>query len=701
MRSITIAIISGTQNTSQSLATQLSNLLGKYLSFIPFSKEEWMKNEKDYDLILLSTQTIFTHQPFLKVKNSLESMVIRRTLLKVSWDKVLSIPSGSKWLLYNDERESSEETVSLLYELGARHIELIPAFPSMEEIPPITSAITPNEYKIIPPNITEVINIGERVIDVSTIVDILTRFDLLNEDTQHIVFEYTKKIITRSQGLHVTMEGLIKTTKVLQQTVNMVQDAVIAYDHEKNISIFNKAAEEIFGLSSWEVTGRDILSLFHDEKITRETLDTPFTGVPLIIRNQQLIINHISIENGEVEAVSGGVLILQAAKKVEELELKIRTNLKASGHQAKYTFQDIITESEEMMLLIDKAKKMAQSDLNVLILGESGTGKELFAHSIHQYSTRLTFPFVAVNCSALSESLLESELFGYEEGAFTGAKKGGKPGLFEQAHRGTIFLDEIGDISLSFQNRLLRVLQQREVLRVGGTKVIPIDVRVIAATNRNLLDLVKEGKFRADLYYRLKVLPLTIPPLREREKDILQLAAFFLRRNGWNQRLSAAVSDVFLQYHWPGNIRELQNTMEYLSIMNNGHITTKDLPFLDSIDYNQMTHIKMDNSLKEFSKLSKEDLSLFILQSILRERQKGRSIGRRGLWSLAQQSMLLTSETEIRFLLKELHEKEWIEVGKGRQGCQITEKGLFQMQKWGKWNNREVFNSLNPFVPLK
>ncbi|MBK5441731.1 MULTISPECIES: sigma-54-dependent Fis family transcriptional regulator [unclassified Peribacillus] len=688
MRSINIAIISGSQNTSQYLARQLSDLLGKYLSFVPFSKEEWVKNETDYDLILLSTQTIFTHQPLLKVKTSLESMVIRRTLLKSSWDKVLSIQSGSKWLLYNDERESAEETVSLLYELGARHIELIPAFPSMEKIPSITSAITPNEYKIIPPNITEVINIGERVIDVSTIVDILTRFDLLQEDTQHIVSDYTKKIITRSQGLHVTMEGLIKTTKVLQQTVNMVQDAVIAYDHQKNITIFNKAAEEIFALSSWEVAGRDILSLFHDEKLTRETLDTPFTGVPFIIRNQQVIMNHISIENGEVETVSGGVLILQVAKKLEELELKIRTKLKTSGHQAKYTFQDIITESEEMMMLIDMAKKMAQSDLNVLILGESGTGKELFAHSIHQYSTRAAFPFVAVNCSALSESLLESELFGYEEGAFTGARKGGKPGLFEQAHRGTIFLDEIGDISLSFQKRLLRVLQQREVLRVGGTKVIPIDVRVISATNRNLLDFVKEGKFRADLYYRLKVLPLSIPPLRERGKDILQLANFFLRRNGWNKNLSAAVSEVFLQYHWPGNIRELQNTMEYLSIMNNGHITTKDLPFLDSLAYKPMATTNVDKPLSEFSKLSKEDLSLFILQSILSERQKGRSIGRRGLWNIAQQRTLLTSETEIRILLKELHEKQWIKVGKGRQGCHITEKGLYQLQNGVNGINR-------------
>lgn len=206
--------------------------------------------------------------------------------------------------------------------------------------------------------------------------------------------------------------------------------------------------------------------------------------------------------------------------------------------------------------------------------------------------------------------------------------------------------------------------------------MIPIDVRVISATNRNLIDFVKEGKFRADLYYRLKVLPLTIPPLRERGKDILQLANYFLRRNGWDKNLSADVSEVFLQYKWPGNIRELQNTMEYLSIMNCGHITTKDLPFLDSNAYKPMADTKVDKPLSDVTKLSKEDLSLFILQSILNERQNGRSIGRRGLWNLAQQRKLLTSENEIRILLKELNEKQWIEVGKGRQGCHITEKGL-------------------------
>ncbi|GIN92433.1 ATPase AAA [Siminovitchia terrae] len=683
MRRINIAIISGSQNTSQSLSRQMNELLGNYFSFFPFSKEGWAKNKTDYDLVLLSTKTIFTRQPYLKVKTSLKSMVIRRTLYKFNWDKVLSLPSGSSWLLYNDQRDSAEETISLLYELGARHIELIPAYPNMKVHPLITRAITPNECETLPPDITEVINIGERVVDVSTIVDILTRFDLLQEDTLQIVSDYTKKIVSRSQGLQVAMGGLMKTTKVLQQTINMVQDAVIAYDHQLCITTFNRAAEEMFSLSSWEVLGKDILSLFNKDKPTREMFEAPFSGFLLKVRKQQVVMSHICIEQGEVGAVPGGVLIFQIAEKLEELELKLRSQLKESGHQAKYTFQDIITESEEIRAVIKRAKKMAPSDLNVLILGESGTGKELFAHSIHNYSTRALFPFVAVNCSSLSEALLESELFGYEEGAFTGAKKGGKPGLFELAHRGTIFLDEIGDISFSLQNRLLRILQQREVLRVGGTKVIPVDVRVIAATNCDLLEFVREGKFRADLYYRLKVLPLTIPALRERETDIILLANYFLRRNGYNKKLPDDVSQVFLQYHWPGNIRELQNAMEYLSIMNEGDITTKDLLSLDSFKLTSMAGVHFEDQSTEFSKLSREGLIRFILKSILSERKKGRSIGRRGIWKLAQQEKLLTSEAEIRSLLKELHEKRWIKVGKGRQGCHLTEIGLKELEKMG------------------
>jgi transcriptional regulator with PAS, ATPase and Fis domain len=219
------------------------------------------------------------------------------------------------------------------------------------------------------------------------------------------------------------------------------------------------------------------------------------------------------------------------------------------------------------MLFRSLGKIASNSFSNVLIQGESGTGKELIAQAIHKCSFRSTGPFVAINCGALPRNLVESELFGYEEGAFTGAKHGGRPGKFELAHGGTIFLDEIGDMPLDIQVRLLRVLQEKKIIRVGGQQYIDIDVRVIAATNKDLSQEVRDGNFRLDLYYRLNVLPILVPSLRERKKDILLLAEFFLkkfcRQSGMNmKKFSSAVSKAFMDYEWPGNVRELENVVE-------------------------------------------------------------------------------------------------------------------------------------------
>jgi len=232
--------------------------------------------------------------------------------------------------------------------------------------------------------------------------------------------------------------------------------------------------------------------------------------------------------------------------------------------EAKYTFEDIIGSDPLLLSAIDKAKKAAEIPITVLLRGESGTGKEIFAHAIHNESERKFRKFIKVNCSAIPETLLESELFGYEEGAFTGAKKGGKKGFFEEAAGGTIFLDEIGEIPHSTQTKLLRVLQEKEIVRVGGTKSISIDVRIIAATNADLEGAIESGRFRADLYYRLNVLPITIPPLRLRKGDIYDLSIFFIKK--FNQQYGRNVRDIAQQavsklkeYNWPGNVRELDN----------------------------------------------------------------------------------------------------------------------------------------------
>jgi transcriptional regulator with PAS, ATPase and Fis domain len=252
------------------------------------------------------------------------------------------------------------------------------------------------------------------------------------------------------------------------------------------------------------------------------------------------------------------------------------------GHIAKYTFDDILGESAKITAAIDKARRFGSVDATVLIYGETGVGKEFFAHAIHNISARRKGPFIAVNCAAVPENLLESELFGYAEGAFTGAKKGGKQGFFEMADGGTIFLDEISEMSGKLQTRLLRVLQEYEIMPLGGDRLLTVDVRVIAATNSDLRELVDEKLFRADLFYRINVLALVIPTLRERREDIPALVDHFLKisNNKFQKNIKGIEPqgrEFFYAHDWPGNTRELQNIMERLVILTDNDYISADL----------------------------------------------------------------------------------------------------------------------------
>jgi len=281
----------------------------------------------------------------------------------------------------------------------------------------------------------------------------------------------------------------------------------------------------------------------------------------------------------------GAVVNLLDISRIQDLEGSIRAKLNQRGLQAKYNFSDIIYQSDVMKYTVEMAKKYAQSDANVMIIGDTGTGKEIFAQSIHNYSLRSQGPFVAVNCAALPENLLESELFGYVEGAFTGTRKGGKMGLVEQAHQGTLFLDEISEIPISLQSKLLRVLQEKEVRRIGAENVIQVNVRFIAATNKNLETEVKEGRFRRDLLYRLDVLRLSLPPLHQRGTDVELLFNYLLHRIGEKEQvdishicLSEEAKEILHGYPFEGNIRELRNIVERICVLHDDSaITGKEL----------------------------------------------------------------------------------------------------------------------------
>lgn len=356
----------------------------------------------------------------------------------------------------------------------------------------------------------------------------------------------------------------------LRTILDFVSEGVIATDQAGVVTVFNPSAEKITGLSRETVIGHKA-----DKAIPGTRLYAVLhSGQPEL--NQTQLIGDIKILTNRIPIitkgnVTGSVATFKDFGAIQEAEARVRQKLHQKGFVAKTKLGDLLGSSPIFINAKDKAVRFAKSNAAILILGESGTGKELFAQTIHNESSRANKPFVAVNCAALPENLLESELFGYDEGAFTGARRGGKPGLFELAHRGTIFLDEIGEMSLPIQSRLLRVLEEREVLRIGGDRLVPVDIRILAATNRNIWDMVKDGRFREDLYYRLCVLELILPPLISRKDDIPLLLHKFLSSyhiQFHSNDLETLCSHPFFKaYPWPGNVRELKNFAERISVL--------------------------------------------------------------------------------------------------------------------------------------
>lgn len=376
-----------------------------------------------------------------------------------------------------------------------------------------------------------------------------------------------------------TMLIRLQSTRLMREALNGSEGSVVLLDDEFHPIWINKAAEKFLGLSINELENADF----------REMLpDVDWGQLQQWNQKGQYITNDTRLTTGKCIYDCSAVITptLDANRRTFTVNLKQQEHLiasvnKVSGNRANYTFSSIYAQDPQMKKVVQLAQKYAHYDGAVLIEGESGTGKELFAQAIHNESSRAKGPFVAVNCASLPRDLIESELFGYEKGAFTGALREGNPGKFELANHGTLFLDEIGEMPLEFQAKLLRAVESLRIRRLGGTQERKLDLRVIAATNRNLRHEAEQGRFRQDLYYRLNVLKLDIPPLRERPLDIGFCAKAFLE--GFNQKypeqrkeMSPDYLDALQQYDWPGNVRELQNSMERTFYACNTDVLTAD-----------------------------------------------------------------------------------------------------------------------------
>ncbi|HSN67206.1 MAG TPA: sigma 54-interacting transcriptional regulator [Fusibacter sp.] len=405
--------------------------------------------------------------------------------------------------------------------------------------------------------------------------------------------------------------------KRLHQIFDPISIPIILVNKETEVLMINESFADYLGYQRSEIIGKKV-----------QIVD-PNSRFPFVIKNKQpefahkhkftnghtAIVHRIPVLDEDGEVVYGfGMVIFDDLKKLQEVleknkllegKLHIYQEELKNMRGAKYSWQSIIGNSIVMQAVKGMAAKAAKTDSNVLINGESGTGKELFAHAIHNDSKRFDGPFIKINCAAIPKDLLESELFGYEEGAFTGAKKQGKIGKFELANGGTIFLDEIGDMPLDMQVKILRVLQEKEVERIGGNKTNPIDCRIIAATNRDLEARIKEGEFREDLYYRLNVINVEVPPLRTRKEDIEILTLKLMEKlsnslGKYVSNITVDALDSLKAYNWPGNIRELENVVERAINMTEGEtIEIQHLPpFIIAHKSNETTEVTLLTSLR-------------------------------------------------------------------------------------------------------
>lgn len=384
--------------------------------------------------------------------------------------------------------------------------------------------------------------------------EILT--DFLNRMSELLTVKISEMMIQRKLNL---------TIRQLETTMDYAKEGLICVDKNGQITNINSVATSLLKLQDENTINRPIeevipgfpLKTIMEEKKIYEEQEI------ILSRDKKIINLLISAKPLLIDNTVQSVVI--SIRDMSEVHALIN---KMTGFHHNYSFDKILGQSKEVEAAKQRAKSAARGDSTVLIQGETGTGKELFARAIHNYSQRSNGPFIPINCGAIPEALLESELFGYEEGAFTGARKGGKPGKFEMAKGGTVFLDEIGDMPLHLQVKLLRVIQEKEIQRLGGTRIVPVDVRIIAATHKDLEKMVEKGEFREDLFYRINVIPLFIPPLRDRTGDILLLTDYFIKKyNGiLNKSIKGVTEEALMilsSYMWPGNVRELENCVEY------------------------------------------------------------------------------------------------------------------------------------------
>lgn len=654
-----ISIISMSEDTGCSIKQQLEIIFEKEFYIECLNLLNYKEKYKECDLLIFSCEEVKQICNHI-INVDLNYIVSKRVIKHQCIDEILNIPRGTDVLLVNDIPSSCEEVVRQLKSQGLDHINYHQYYPGIKSYKNLDMAITPGESHLVPGEISNIIDIKSRHLDVSTLIEILIKLNCMDKYGSIVSSYFYRDMINVSTKYIKKSQESTRLKDLLTNLLDNQKNGIIYTNINNKVIVLNEESLRLLDINKENILSKDIyeiLPALKDDIIN--------------INNKKILVSKEKIQDNDI--YSGNMIILNEVKHIHKIDEELRRREKIKENQAKYTFDDMVGNCSSILKNVKLAKKVAKTNSTVLIQGETGTGKEVLAQAIHNESERKDYPFVAINFAAIPENLIESELFGYEDGAFTGAKKGGKEGLFKKAHKGTIFLDEIGDASLYLQSRLLRVLQEREITPVGSTENIPIDIRVIAATNKELLQEVKLKNFREDLYYRLNVMPMYSIPLRERKTDIKLLLQYYLFKitkvENIEEFFTKEAIEMLINYNWPGNIRELVNVVEYVSTIKESGIKI-DITYLPKyiIENCNSSNLLIE---KEHHK-SLNESEIWVLKKIY----KYEGIGRRTLSLLAKEEDVHLTEGKIRTIMAKLKKEGYIEIYKGLKGTKILENGI-------------------------
>lgn len=662
-----IAVVSGYQETNNYISSEIKKLFGsEYETCAIYLGERFNEQVEKCKIIVCSSKFIADQVNYILKKN-VPVVEARRNIDMNTIPDLLNIKSDSIVYVLGASEEGAEEIISILKEMGIQHLHLVPYyFQYTLGFDDIVISIAKIQTQNL--NVRKVINIGYSSLTIYTAIEIFLKLGLPSHKLVDLLNSFKNDISATNQRtslINKNMQGLLE----------LVSEGILGVDDNNEVIFCNKHFSELTKIDSMSIIRKHIDNLsFHKNlaDLIKNKHDIIYEVIGYF--DKKLLVNKQRIPN----SLNSFILSVQDVSQIQALENTVRKQLVKKGFVAKYTLDHLIGMSPIIKSKIKEAQKIANNDFNVIIEGDNGTGKEMFAQAIHNESKRNNQPFVAINIAALSDNLIESELFGYEEGSFTGALKGGKLGFFEMAHKGTLFIDEIGDISPFIQQRLLRVLQEREVMRVGGNRVIPVDVRIICATNKNLFKLVEDGLFRKDLYYRLKVLYINLPDLKERTSDIPLFLNYFFQSLKSSKTLTEEALDILKSYSWPGNVRELQNLVYYLeSLCEKDLVSASDIPYYFKVksDSNFVKNLDFDKVLASYDISILNDFEQ-ILTFINSYNQQHILAGKDKLSYALTKSGHNLSPNQVRNRMIKLQNHELITIGSTKQGSKITQMGI-------------------------